>query len=140
MIIESNDPPNLKDSFLKGIGAAFRRRRKAISYQGNLKFSYDPTDSFERLTISFLSFNDPTLILELAQGGWMSFFVRSNKRADRGKVLVRIEDLRVVHNAALIVSTFEWTISHSRIDDNDDLSLWQEIEERWKKLSMKIVK
>src|SRR5688572_27098063 len=129
MINESNDPPEFKDSFLKGMAVAFQRRRKAIKYRGNLKFSYDPTDSFEWLTIIFSAFNNPVLILELTEGRWISFYVRSNKNADRGKVLLRIEDLRVVNNAALIVSTFEWTIGSSRTDNQEDWSLWKEIEE-----------
>ena len=140
MIIESSVPPEFRDPFLKAVVVAFRRRRKAIKYQGNLEFSYDPTDTFEWLTINYWISSHPSLILRLSEGGGIDFFARSQRGADRGKVLIRIEGLRIVSNAALIVSTFEWTMSKARNESQADLSLWKEIEENWRKLSIRIAK
>jgi hypothetical protein len=140
MIINSSVPPEFRDPFLKAVAVAFRRRGKAIKYQGNLEFSYDPTGTFEWLTVIYWSFNQPSLNLQLSEGGWINFSVRSQRNANRGKVLIRLEDLRIVSNAALIVSTFEWTISKTYYDDQVDLSGWKEIEERWRKLSIRIAK
>ena len=140
MIIESSVPPEFRDPFLKAVVVAFRRRRKAIKYHGHLEFSYDPTDTFEWLTINYWTASHPSLILQLSEGGWTDFFARSQRGADRGKVLIRIEGLRIVSNAALIVSTFEWTMSKARNENQDDLSLWKEIEEKWRKLSIRIAK
>ena len=140
MINKSNVPPEFRDPFLKAVVAAFRRRRKAIKYHGNLELSYDPTDTFEWLTINYWTSNYPSLILQLIEGGWINFFARSQRGADRGKVLIRMEDLRIVNNAALIISTFEWTISKTYNENQDDLGLWKEIEEHWRELSLRIAK
>jgi hypothetical protein len=140
MITKSSVPPEFRDPFLKAVVVAFRRRRKAIKYHGNLELSYDPTDTFEWLTINYWASNHPSLILQFIEGGWINFFARSQRGADRGKVLIRIEDLRIVNNAALIISTFEWTISKTYNECQDDLSLWKEIEEHWRKLSLRIAK
>ena len=104
MIRQSSVPPEFRDPFLKAVAAAFRRRRKAIKYHGNVELSYDPTDTFEWLTINYWASNYPSLILQLIEGGWINFFARSQRGADRGKVLIRIEDLRIVNNAAHVTA------------------------------------
>ena len=140
MIKKSSVPLEFRDPFLKAVATAFRRRRKAIKYHGNVELSYDPTDTFEWLTINYWASNYPSLILQLIEGGRVNFFARSQRGADRGKVLIRIEDLRIVNNAALIISTFEWTITKTYNENQADLSLWKEIEEHWRKLSLRIAK
>lgn len=140
LINKSSVLPEFRDPFLKAVIVALSRRRKAIKYHGNLELSYDPTDTFEWLTINYWTSNYPSLILELNEGGRINFFARSQRGADRGKVLIRIEDLRVVSNASLIVSTFEWTISETKYENQYDLNLWKEIEEHWRKLSIRIAK
>jgi hypothetical protein len=46
MIVQSRTPTEYRDTFLKNAAQAFRKRRKAINFHGNLEFSYDFEDSF----------------------------------------------------------------------------------------------
>jgi hypothetical protein len=59
---------------------------------------------------------------------------------DRGRVLLIIENLRVVNNASLLVSTFEWTIDKTQTTAINNPDLWKEIRERWEELAMRVVK
>jgi hypothetical protein len=104
MIVKSRTPPEYRDTFLKNAAQALLKRRKAINFHGNLEFSYDFEDSFEWITVCYSSFNYPSLILQLVEGGKISFFVRSNRRMDRGRVLLKIENLRVVKSEPLLSS------------------------------------
>ena len=140
MIAKSRTPPEFGDTFLKNAAQAFRKRTKAINFHGNLEFSYDFEDSFQWITVCYSSFNYPSLILQLVGGGKISFFVRSNRKMDRGRVLLTIDNLRVVKNASLLVSTFEWTIDKTQTSDINNPDLWEEIRKRWEELAMRVVK
>jgi hypothetical protein len=135
--------PHFRDIFLDRACRAFEKRRKAISYHGRLSFDSDPSSSAEWATLVYSSFNHPSLILELTEGHRGNFYIRSNQPKSRGKVLFRLEDLRLLDTPSRLVETFEWTISRSRRIEEDAESapiVLDSILQRWKSLAVRIVK
>jgi hypothetical protein len=135
--------PKFKDMFLDRACRAFERRRRAISHHGKFSIDSDPNSNTEWLTLVYSSFNHPSLILELTEGNKANFYIRSNQPKSRGKVLLRLEDLRLVDNPSRLVEIFEWTISGSRRLEDDTGSctaVRDSILQRWLRLSVRIVK
>ncbi len=61
-----------------------------------------------------LSLEVPTrrvVVLQLGERNWSNVYIRSNASADRGKILARLEDLRLLDTGDAIVHSFEATVS-----------------------------
>jgi hypothetical protein len=139
MISRTQELPKYSDRFLKACSEVLWRRRKAIRHHGSLSFSSDPDDSFEWFTVYYSSHNYPSVILQLVQGGRVSVFVRSNLRADRGRVLFRVEDVRTFATGEAVVKVWEWTIEKTQTADQGDSEIWKEIGRKWKEVTIKVV-
>ena len=105
--------PDFKNPFLDGICRAFDRRRKPIAYHGTLEFDASPEGELEWIEIRYSSFNRPVLILQIDEEHRVCFYLRSNEAHNRGKVLFRLEDVRLVDNPSVVVECFEATIAES---------------------------
>ena len=139
MISNSNQPPEYTDKFLNECSKALKRRGKAIRHHGRLTFSHDPAESFEWLTLSYSSHNYPSVIVQLVEGGKVSLYVRSNRRIDRGKVLLELRDLRILGNAETLVEAFEWTIDKMQAWHAKDVETVTEVKAKWDQLSVRIL-
>jgi hypothetical protein len=121
------DWPSFGDRFLDGVAAAFRRRRRALAYRtspGELRlepgaegFQVTSTHGARQLGAWFTTVNRA------------SVYVRSVRVRDRGQVLLRLDDLRVVNQPRRIVETYERTIDLLDAADLDGEvgALWREV-------------
>jgi hypothetical protein len=130
--------------FLDGIAREFVRRRKAIRRGGELYIELlpqEPDDAERCLAVRFVPRGtQPALIVEALERNRLNLYLRRTWSARRGKMLLRIEDLRVVDNPRRIVEAFEWTLAATyRSDplDGFDETVVPEIEERWRLLALR---
>ena len=128
--------PEFKNPFLDGICRACDRRRKAIAYHGTLEFDASPDGEPEWIEIRYSSFNDPVLILQIDDEHRMCFYLRSNETRNRGKVLFRLEDVRLVDNPSLVVETFENVRLQSHFFGDDDAE--SRIRAEWDKVTLQV--
>jgi hypothetical protein len=119
----------------------FAKRRKALAHHGTLGFDSDPRDTFEWITIGIRPLVGPALILQLAEQNWVSLYLRSRRRENRGKVLLAIEGLTVADNAQSLVATVEWTMTMSLkyTDQTPNQVVSDEISARWRRLAIRRV-
>jgi hypothetical protein len=143
--VAAPDPfPSFRDRFLEGVARAVERRRKAISYHGGLTVTSGFEEGVEWLTLVRSSFDEPVLVVELFAGNRGYVCLRNNRPRRRGKVLVRLEGLRLVDNAKRFVTVFEWTAAAaSRLEEGDpaiEATIGEKIAGRWHGLSVRAVR
>ena len=136
--------PTFRDRFLEGISRQFERRRKALAHRAGTLYVDSSTDApDEELFIRYVSYApSPTIILEAFSGNRLSLYLRSSWNKKRGKILVRLDNERGVHNPQRVIDTFEWTISESRrMDriDSFDEKLAADIATKWRALLLRAV-
>ena len=88
-------------------------RRKALKHHGELKWETKQPDDFEWLTVNFTPLVGDYCIFQFVEDNRVCIFVRSQKRANRGKILLAIEDIKIVDNSGDIVDAMETTIANS---------------------------
>ena len=123
-------PTDFRCPFLRNIGEAFLRRRKAISHSGKFEWESGEDDEGEWLSLWMMGHGrHPTLALHFWDGNLARLFIRSAGSADRGKVLLRIDDMVLVDDAPAIVAAFEHTrlLAHFFHEDGKP----DEIRETW---------
>ena len=118
------------DPMLRALSTAFDRRGKALRYQGELRWSTRRNDDFEWLTVSHQPDTGPALIAQFWEGNHASVFARSQLPTDRGRVLARLENARLVGNAKKIVGAFEETLAQAF--SADPKRLQGSVERIWK--------
>jgi hypothetical protein len=138
------DFPKFKDRFLDRAARQFERRRKALKHRGGtLDAEATIAPDGEALTVRFLLAGPrPSVILEMNAKNRLSLYLRSTWNRQRGKVLVRLDDVRVVDNPVRIVETFEWTLDAAwNLDapDGIDETVVAQILHRWEVLVVRIV-
>jgi hypothetical protein len=126
------DWPRFGDRFLDGVAAAFRRRRRALAYRaspGELRiepgaegFQVTSTHGARQLGAWFSPVNRA------------SVYVRSLRVRDRGRVLLRLEELRVVNQPRRIVEAYEQTI-----DQLDAADLEAEVGALWRAVALQLI-
>jgi len=140
MVLELN---RLTDPFLEGVARAFLRRRRALSRGGELVIEADSLGNEEHLVVRFVPIGtQPVLILELLPRNRLSLYLRRSWRKQRGLVLLRIENVRVVDNPAKLLETFEWTILATHAVDaleGSDAQQLDAVANRWRLLALKSV-
>ena len=125
--------PGFASPFLQDAYEALLRRRKAINHHGTIELFTDPDDSFERLALCYGFANDPTLEIQISEDNRLSIFVRGNKRKQDGKVLLRLQDLRIGGAGQRIVGLVEDTIAIMRqLEGEEAPAVKEEIEEKWR--------
>lgn len=105
--------PVFNSPFLKHISDRIGRRRKAIRRSGKLSWETKQPDDFEWLTVYVTPLVGDYCIFQFVEDNRVSIFVRSRRRANRGKILLAIEDIKVIDNAHEIVNAMETTIAES---------------------------
>ena len=124
------EPSLFKDRFLDEATHAFLRRRKAIRNRaGELHIEPSPPDM---LVVRFVpGAPRACLIVELFERNWLRVYVRSGLKHNRGKVVFRLQDVRIVGNVKRLVETFEWMLSELR---DEDVRLDTSVADRWRQL------
>src|SRR5438552_2817327 len=102
--------PCFRSVFLNHCCQAFTARNKALSHRGCFTYHSDPEDSFEWLTINYQPLVGPYVIFQIIEDHRVNLFLRSNRKHNRGKVLLAMENLTVVRNPSLLVEAFERTL------------------------------
>jgi hypothetical protein len=96
--------------------------------------------ALEQLRILFATPGSPSIALELVPRNRAYVYVRSGLKEDRGRTLLRVENLRLIDNPALLVGTFEWTLEAVwQLGRSGDPALLCAIEQRWRGISARIV-
>ena len=114
------------------------RRRKSFSHRGSVFFEADPDDDFEWLTVVYESPRRLVLVLQLMEGNRAHLFVRSNRARDRGKILVRMEDLYLVDNGTLLTEAVDATIDLVSLANSPKDVSSQATESIWKGLLLRV--
>lgn len=135
MAIEEIDSgfPGFKSSFLQDAYKAILKRRKAINHfgVGSIELLTDPDDSREWLSLCYNA--DPALEVEFIEDNRLNIFVRRNRRKQDGKVLLRLDDLRIVRAASRIVELIEYTIwTMDELEGEETGEVKEKIEEKWR--------
>ena len=65
----------------------------------------------EWLTLRLQVASRRVVVLQLGERNWSNLYIRSNASADRGKILARLEDMRLLDKGDAIVRSFEATVS-----------------------------
>lgn len=131
-------PTRFNSRFLRNVSAAFQRRSKAIRYHGSLTWESKEADEFEWITVSFDPILGPSIVLQLWEANGASLFVRSTNNQNRGKILLRMENLRLIDNAAKLVAVFETTIAelHGAVDK--DATSMLPVKRLWEALTLSV--
>lgn len=101
--------PSFDSRFLNGVSRQFERRRKALSYVGELTVETEQPDYFEWLSINIKTFAGHYVIFQFVEDNRVDIYVRSSRRRDRGKVLFELRDVKLVDNSQAIVESCEKT-------------------------------
>ena len=132
----SSFPTEFRCRFLRDVAQAFLKRRKAIAYGGNFEWEAGEGEEGERLSLWIMGHGDrPTLALHLWDGSLGRLFLRSPTSAERGKVLLRIDDMVLVDNGPGIVEAFEDTAALCHRFHQEDGTA-DEIRETWQGLML----
>jgi hypothetical protein len=126
------------DRFLERAARGFERRRKAMNHMGG-ELDVESCPSPESFVVCFVARARPAVILELAAKNRASLWIRSAANANRGKVLVRVQDVRFVDNADRLVETFEWTLAARYALATEGDRIAEQIVARWEELVVRAV-
>jgi hypothetical protein len=129
--------PQLTKQFLRHTAALFERRRRSLTYVGSLTLEASCESGTEVLTVIHKRFNFPALVLQLCENHKLSCWLKSNRRATRGKILFQMHDIVVVDTDA-IVRAFELTTSEGPdFADGVTPSQLMKLKRRWSSLSLR---
>jgi hypothetical protein len=103
--------PMFASSFLNQICHELATRTKALRRHGKLIVETKQPDDFEWLALTFIPLIGDCCIFQFVEDCRASLFVRSRNKVNRGKVLVKIEDIRVINNGHAIIKAIETTIA-----------------------------
>ena len=118
MITRSKHPPKCTDPFLDACATVFHRRGKSIRYLGALEFVYPVNEAREWFTAVWCFADYPTVKLQVLQGARLNLYLISVRVKDRGRVILRLEDIRALPNAEAIVRAFKETLLGGSQDDS----------------------
>lgn len=133
--------PSFRSEYLSNIARRFEQRRKALRHQGKISWDTKQPDEFEWLTVKFIPLLGNYCIFQFAERNRAWIYVRSKRRANRGKVLFSIENVTLFDNAAGIINAAEITIAHSEglLADNPTYAA-SVIRETWRELEVRLAK
>ena len=130
--------PRFADPFMTQVANGFAKRRKSLRNRGTFR-AYGPTDDdpMEWLTLTHELTSRRVVVLQLAEKNRASLYVRSTKGENRGKVLLRIEDMRLMNKPSAIVAAYEKTLSEA--GHSEAAELRAAIERHWKPIWIQVV-
>jgi hypothetical protein len=136
----SNALPNFHSAFLQHICRRVGARRKALRYHGTLTWETTQPDDFEWLSVYFAPLVGNYAIFQFSEDNRVSIYIRKSGRRLRGKVLLAIEDIRLVDNPKAIVGAMETTITQSwRLDTaSEEENAVETIRRAWADASLRI--
>jgi hypothetical protein len=105
--------PIFRSPFLNHICQHLAVRSKALQHQGKLTWETKQPDDFEWFTVYFTPVVGHYLIFQFAEDNWVCIYIRSRHQRNRGKILLEIEDIKIIDNASQIVEAIERTVSLS---------------------------
>jgi hypothetical protein len=105
--------PTFNSAFLIHLSRRIEARRKAIKHKGNLTWETKQPDDFEWLSVYITPFTGDHCIFQFVEDNRVYIYVRSKRNANRGKILLEIEDITIIDNAHAIVDAIEVTIYRS---------------------------
>ena len=131
--------PTFDNNFLNRLCRQIEKRTKALKHHGSLRWETTQPDEFEWVTISFDALCGPWITFQFVEDNRVSIFLQSKGRKDRGKILLALEDIKVVDSAKLIVEAIEETIRRStELLQNNEVELKEKITKSWENLRIQI--
>jgi hypothetical protein len=130
--------PHFHDVFLERASRGMAKRAKAMRRHGTLGWRSGTPGEPEWLEVDFSTPGAPSIRVELNVGHRAHLHIRSGQAENRGKVLLRLENLRLVDNPGLLVDTFEWTSETLRRGGpSPDVSQLDAVGDKWSKISVR---
>jgi hypothetical protein len=125
-----------QDDLLQEMADLCGRTLKSVRYRGKLDIERGGGDGehAEWLRILFKPGNGPATIVEVLANRLCNVYVRSTRRSDRGKVLVRIELMSVTANASRIVETIANTFRDADYTPESEAT----IRSHWRQASLTV--
>jgi hypothetical protein len=93
----------VRSTFLAPISELISTRTKPIRHRGRFEVEHGSDEAGEWLRLMFRRASGPHVVVELMSDHVAQVYVRSARKADRGKVLFRLEEIRLPANAERIV-------------------------------------
>ncbi len=132
--------PRFRSIFLTDISHELALKRKSLRRRGVLTWETIQPDEFEWLTVKITPYVGNHCIFQFVEDNRVCIFVRSKKRQDRGKVLLRIEDLKIVSDSESVFAAIDTTISRSiDLHSGSAGSALAGIREAWEGLAVRVV-
>lgn len=130
-----------RSDFLNNLLANFKRRSKALRNQGDLAFELGDDGKSEWLCVYLSFFDWPSIDLVIDCSGITNLRIRSQIRANHGKILFRIDGLAIQHCGPRVVEVFESTIQRrTQIDGDPENPVLDELRNEWQSLTLRLVK
>lgn len=132
--------PTYDDVFLQRVAQGFQRRRKAISHRCSaLGYDTEVLDDGRHAYWFWTESFPRRITLQVVEGNRGHLFVQSTRAANRGKLLLRIDDMRLLDQPRKIVTAYESTMSEAHHTRTDFEAACQRITSEWRKLSLELV-
>ena len=127
-----------RSPFLQAMEQQFNRRAKPLRNRGSLSIDGEQRDDGESwLEVVLVTTSRFSVCIVLKEQNRANLFIRSARAANRGRVLLRVEDLRVSSNGAAIVAAFEETVALAHdLDSAPDAAA--RIEALWNSMHFRI--
>jgi len=120
---------------------AFDRRRKALTYWGNIEVEVVDRAEYEWVRIAQTPAGSrPRHMLDVSDSFIATYFVISSSRATGGRTLMAVREMQLVHNPKRIVEVYKKCIEsmHSAAPGEVSLELKDEIRKLWSTVSISI--
>lgn len=119
--------------FLRAIGLAVEKQRKSLRNRGKLTMERNADgEPPEWLRIVFRRASGPFVIVELLENRRGNVYGRSNRKPDRGKVLLRLEQVALLNKPQEVVDVAVRTCTDAAYSAESS----ERVLEHWKSVSL----
>jgi hypothetical protein len=131
-------PPTFRSKLLNELRAAFVKRRKALSYNGELSFTHEQDDSRESLEVHYYRICGAYVRLRVAGSNETLLELRSRESRNEGKLIFWATAPAIVPNGPRIVEVFEEIAELSFLFsyEHQEGDPTAKIKNAWKKLAL----
>ncbi len=130
--LETDLDIRFSDAFVEDVWSLLSTKRKKIRFIGDLSATKEEDEADgDFLSLSFSKPSSPYVVVEVRESQHVNVYLRSSAKADRGRVVCRIEGLRVVKNPRAFVDTLIWLYREA------DYSDCEGIRARWERIALR---
>ena len=133
MVMPNPNDIEFSSTFLQSVLDAILTKKKPIRHRGRLSLDAGRDADGEWLGLYFHRARSPYVVVEFGDDQRANFYLRKSTGPRQGKILFRIEGMRVVNNPDRLGDLVLWVFRDA------DYSSWPEIERRWKEVALDAV-